>query len=77
MALCLLLPAAAGCEDHSAAPPGSFSNVGDNVPGLEWEGYNNGAADQVASLGSYGTVTVEDIRQSGSDYALINLAKNF
>ncbi len=56
-------------------PAGPYGNtVGATFPMLSWQGYEDDAADAVATTKPYGVYTSDDMFKSGRRYAMVHLA---
>jgi hypothetical protein len=56
-------------------PEGPYGNeVGDTLPLLQLQGYANPGGDQLATDGTFGAFSTDDIRQAGSPHVMIHLA---
>jgi hypothetical protein len=51
--------------------------VGDVIPNMQWIGYVDPDASQVATNEPYVMYSLDDARKSGAHYAMINLAETF
>ena len=59
-------------------PAGPYGGKeGDTVANLQWEGYQDDAADVVASTKPYGKYSMDAARRSGRRYALLHVAEFF
>jgi hypothetical protein len=60
----------------SAYPPGPYgTTVGDVIQNMQWIGYVDPTASQVATNEPYVMYSLDDARKSGAHYAMINLAE--
>ncbi len=58
-----------------AYPAGPYGNtVGAIFPPLVWEGYQDDAADAVATTKTFGPYTMDDVRKSGRAYAMVHIS---
>ena len=61
-----------------AYPSGPYGNkVGDTIPPLVWEGYNDPLADAVATTKTFGPYSMNDLRLSGRPYGVVHVAEFF
>lgn len=59
-------------------PAGPYGNeVGETIAYFEMDGYHNPAADALATSGTFGDLSMLDIKQSGSPFVLLHLAAMF
>lgn len=62
----------------SAYPPGPYGNtVGAVFPPLTWEGYFDPLGDSVATMKTFGSYTMDNVRTSGHAYAMIHVSDFF
>jgi hypothetical protein len=62
----------------SSYPAGPYGNqVGDVIPPLQWEGYNDDAADALATTKTFGPYTMNDLRLSGKTFGIVHVAEFF
>jgi hypothetical protein len=57
---------------YPAGPYGA--NVGDVIFPLDWMGYNDEAADALATTKTYGPYSMNDLRVSGKTYGIVHVA---
>ena len=71
-----LVPASGDLAGAYPAGPYGYM-VGDTITPLVWEGYRDDLADAIATTKTYGSYTMNDLRNSGRPYALLHVTEMF